>query len=98
MVVPRGCPYSEALDLRCRGVVRRTVNAQGLTTGICGAKVSNEETDESIVNTYRQERENNEPCLYIYFFQILFFNYINWDVKYLLSCCYDNESLYSIIQ
>lgn len=73
MVVPRGCPYSEALDLRCRGVVRRTVNAQGLTTGICGAKVSNEETDESIVNKYRQERENNEPCLYIYFFQILFF-------------------------
>lgn len=72
MVVPRGCPYSEALDLRCRGVVRRTVNAQGLTTGICGAKVSNEETDESIVNKYRQERENNEPCLYIYFFRYSF--------------------------
>lgn len=33
-----------------------------------GAKVSNEETDESIVNKYRQEREKYEPCLYIYFF------------------------------
>lgn len=96
MVVPRGCPYSEALDLRCRGVVRRTVNAQGLTTGICGAKVSNEETDESIVNTYRQERENNEPCLYIYFFRYSLL--IITGMLNLLSCCYDNESLYSIIQ
>lgn len=41
---------------------------RGSSSESVGAKVSNEETDESIVNKYRQERENNEPCLYIYFF------------------------------
>lgn len=62
-----------------------------------GAKVSNEETDESIVNKYRQEREIMNHA-YTYIFSYTFFNYINWDVKCLLSICYDNESLYSIIQ
>lgn len=51
VVVPRGGPDSEALNLRDRRVVGGAVDPQGVATGICGAKVSDEETGVSIVNT-----------------------------------------------